>query len=489
MDQKMAIWKQRILDAYDSGISLRKWLDSNSISSTTFHRWKREVIASGDISPDISPRSERKKQERVDLWKKRIDEARRSGLDPHQWCIQEGISWNAFRYWEKLIFGCSDAEAKKWKEIILNVYKSKLSIRDWCGINNINITSFYKWKRILIKNNVIPADLCWRKRKQERDIEFWLQIILKACSSELTIAEWCKQNNVEFYTFLRWKKKLIRNNKTLINVFEKHETQIKNALINSQKGLWKQRVLEAYDNTISVISWCEQNSIPLYHLMKWRKYLLKTGEISPSKLLDQKRLQQKTLWLSRIRNAYDSGLTRGEWCRKNHIAYTTFEGWEKRFIRSGEISTDMVTARRQEKKNRWKKLVLDYYNSNMKISEWCKQNNISYKYFYEWKLSLERSGDIPTNLSSIRKQRIREKVQHEQEEWLSEKYESITPVFCELQIPENAGLNEEDSTYVSKGTAFQVGKFSLVVKEDVSEDMLNATLEALKTVMEVFSND
>ena len=95
----MAIWKQRILDAHDSGISLRKWLDNNSISAVTFCKWRRRLIASGDISPDISLHSERKKQERIDLWKKRIDDARRSGLDPHQWCIQEGISWNAFRYW------------------------------------------------------------------------------------------------------------------------------------------------------------------------------------------------------------------------------------------------------------------------------------------------------------------------------------------------------------------------------------------------------
>ena len=69
------------------------------------------------------------------------------------------------------------------------------------------------------------------------------------------------------------------------------------------------------------------------------------------------------------------------------------------------------------------------------------------------------------------------------------KNNSREPIFCELPIPENMDSVEINDTSISKGTTFRVGKFTLSVEEDVSEDMLNAALEALNPVMEVVGND
>ena len=140
LEQKTALWKQRISEAYSSGISLHNWLDKSGISTMTFYRWKRKLIANGDISPDISPRSEGRKQARIDLWKKRINDACHSGLSQSQWCIQNKISREEFCYWKKFILGCSDSQIKKWKEIILRAYESKLSIKNWCIVNNVCFT-------------------------------------------------------------------------------------------------------------------------------------------------------------------------------------------------------------------------------------------------------------------------------------------------------------------------------------------------------------
>lgn len=489
LEQKTALWKQRILEAYNSGVSIHNWLENNDISAMTFYRWKRKLIANGDISPDISPRSEGRRQDKIELWKKRINDACHSGLSQSQWCIQNGISWDAFCYWKKFIFGCSNPQIKKWKEIILRAYKSKLSIRNWCSTNNICESIFHEWKRILIKNGVISADICWQKRKQKSNREFWTQVMLKACSSELPIAEWCKRNNINCDTFNAWQRRLINTNDISIDIFHEHKVRIKNSLMNNQKVLWKQRIIEAYSSGLGISAWCERNSVSFHQLMAWREWLIKNGNLLLSELPNQRRLQRKALWLSRVLEAHHSGLNRNEWCRKSHVAVTTFKSWEARFIKDGELPTDLVTAQKQDRKSLWKKLVLAYYESDLGILEWCKQNNVSDTYFYEWKKYLEMTGDIPMNLGDTKKQRRRGEIQHMKEEELSKKYENFNPVFCELPILENTGLTEEDDAYTSKGTTFRVGKFTLSVEEDVSEDMLNAALEALNTVMEVFGND
>ena len=493
LEQKTALWKQRIFEAYSSGISLHNWLDNNGIRAMTFYRWKRKLIANGDISPDISPRSEGRRQDKIELWKKRINDACHSGLSQRQWCIQNEISQKAFRYWKNFILGCSNSQTQKWKEIILRAYESKLSIREWCTVNNVRMSLFYTWKSILIKDGAIPADTYWLKRKHKRAREFWTQVMLEACSSELPIAEWCIQNSINYGTFGIWKRKLISSNDISINIFKEHKKRLRDSLINSQKDSWKQIVLEAYSRGVTIPKWCEQNSVSVHQLRAWKKYLCANGDLpnlpANSEIADELSKSRRSMWKSRILEAYHSGLNRSEWCRKNHIACTTFRDWEKRFIQSGEIPMDMVTARIEDRKRLWKKLVLAYYESDLGILEWCKQNNVSDTYFYEWKKYLEMTGDIPMNLGDTKKQRRRCEIQHMKEEELSKKYENFNPVFCELPILENTGLTEEDDAYTSKGTTFRVGKFTLSVEEDVSEDMLNAALEALNTVMEVFGND
>ena len=87
--------------------------------------------------------------------------------------------------------------------------------------------------------------------------------------------------------------------------------------------------------------------------------------------------------------------------------------WEKYFIQKGEIKTNMTANHKQYKKRLWKKRILDAYTSNLTVKDWCNQNNISATYFYDWKIALERSGDIPKHLRKSHKKHLKDWLKRE----------------------------------------------------------------------------
>ena len=345
----------------------------------------------------------------------------------------------------------------------------------------------------LEENNDTPTDLQGKSYQRLKKEATWRSIIIEAHHSNLTREAWCRKHHINRTSFAYWEEHFIQIG----------EIKTTMAINNnrSRKKFWKLRILDALTSDLSIKEWCKQNNVSDSYFYSWKKSLERTGDIP--KGLDEifknsciKRTDKEEIWRPIIKEAHKSNLTRRAWCIKNHISDASFRRWEKYFIQKGEFKNSMTAThkkyrtvvRKRPKKNLWKQRILDAYASDLSIRKWCKQNNVSDSYFYRVKKIFEKTGDVPKNLADTRKQRRKEEEQRRKEEKLSRKYEEITPVFCELPIPEDIDLPEENGAYIAKGTTFRVGKFSLVVEEYISEDMLNTALETLNTVMEVFSN-
>ena len=408
-EQQVLIWKQRILNAYNSKLGVVRWLQQNQIAPMTFYRWRHKLVTSGDISPDMFPRSEDKRKNNIELWKKRIADAHNSGLSRRQWCEQQEVSIGSFQYWNSYFSDGSSKKARIWKERILEAYNSNLSITSWCKIHHIDIFQFFKWKRVLIRDGILPAEMVsWRIRNKK----YWKRMVLDAYSSKYSLKEWCRQHQINQRILYEWKKRLISSRDILSNDLVK---------LCNRKEYWKQIILEAYSSKIRIVDWCKQHQIEYCELLRWKNKLLKSGDLPP------------------------------DVCRKKTPHHQDY----------------------------WKPIVLEAYNSDISIKDWCEQHDIELTCFSQWTKKLINRGEISVEMIAERKRYKAELAKNNPRE----------PVFCELLIPENIDLPEENGAHITKGTTFRVGKFSLSVQEDVSEDMFNSALEALNTIMEVFVND
>ena len=160
------------------------------------------------------------------------------------------------------------------------------------------------------------------------------------------------------------------------------------------KLLWKRRILDACNSDLGVQKWISMHGIASHTFHKWKEKLIISGDISP----DVRRNERKEKWRPIVLEAYKSNRPRQEWCRKNHVSLNQFKYWEKYFIQAGELATDIVSARRQSMKESWKQRIMEAYNNSSSIKEWCQQNQVSEQNFYDWKVFLEKNDDIPTNL-------------------------------------------------------------------------------------------
>ena len=417
-DQKMALWKQRILDAYNSEFGVTKWLQEKRIRSSDLYRWRRKLVVSGDISPDIFPCSEEKKQNKIELWKERISDAYRSELSIEQWCKQHGISRGAFRYWKSRFLGASNETTIIWNETtiiwkgrILEAYGSKMNISSWCKVHCISYSNFFKWKSILIQNGNLPSEMsCWRNRN---------------------------------------------------------------------KNYWKQTVLDAYTSNVCVEEWCSQHKISARVLYTWKQRLLDSGDILPSDLERDKSARE--YWKQLVLEAYSSKLHIIDWCKQHQVEYSSLIGWKVKLLRKGDISHDVKSRKSKHYSDYWKPIVIDAYNNNMLITYWCEQHNVNLTCLIRWTKKLINMGEISAEMIEERTKCKKDYTKNNPRD----------PMFCELPAPKTSTIGNflESNTYIGRGTTFRVGKFSLVVEEDISEEMLNVALEALNTVMEVFSND
>ena len=253
------------------------------------------------------------------------------------------------------------------------------------------------------------------------------------------------------------------------------------------KDKWIALILEAYNSGIEITKWCRQNSIGISVFYYMKKILTDNGDI-PSDIYartQHKKRRTKDECKALYTMFLNSSIKLSEWCRRNNINPLSFYSMRKRLIDSGHISTNELyhMYKKRRTKDEWKALIINAYKSDTTISEWCRQNNINPSHFHRMKATLINEGYIPSNIIHQKQIDKRSNTSNTSEHTKSEETEVV---FCELPILENCNIIDSQDI---KGNTFRVGKFSLSVEEDVSEDMLNAALEALNTVMEVFGND
>ncbi len=406
-----------------------------------------------------------------------------------------------------------------WKQRIIEAYTGHLGVYEWMQSHNIPVSTFYKWKRKLEMSGEISHDISPRSKiKIQNNTELWIKRVSCAKSSRLTLRQWAIQEDIDFHTLQSWNE------------------CISGASVYEEARIWKNRILEAYRSNITIIDWCKLNEVDIRKFYLWKRILTKNGDI-PLDVCTSKNREQH--WKSIIVEAFNSKLTIDEWCKQHNICRRAFDDWKRRLLGSGDILLSNLgkLCEYQRKKEHWKQLVLEAYSGKFPIMSWCKQHQVKYSRLLDWKIKLLKNGDILSSDVSFQAPKRRQDYwkpivleaynsdisitdwceQHNVEltcfsKWTKKlinrgeisvemieerkryKAEHATnnlrePVFCELPIPENTGLTEEGDVHISKGTTFRVGKFTLSVDEGVSEDMLNAALEALNTVMEVFGND
>ena len=55
--QKMPIWKQRIIECWSNGKSVKEWCKEHGLDFTTYYRWERKILSmltSHEFSHSIS---------------------------------------------------------------------------------------------------------------------------------------------------------------------------------------------------------------------------------------------------------------------------------------------------------------------------------------------------------------------------------------------------------------------------------------------------
>ena len=404
------------------------------------------------------------------LWKQRILDAYHSDIGVLEWLRNNGIDYKNFYKWRRKlvvsgdissdIFRRSDEKMQRnielWKKRISDAQRSNLNQTQWCKQHCISIRVFQYWKLYIYGSSREKAKI-------------WKEIILKAYNSKTSISKWCRTHNVNVGNFLRWKRILIQSGDLpyYMSSWRGHD-----------KIYWKQIILEAYNSDSSVESWCKQHGICRRVLGAWKNMLIKSGDISPSDI-GKLRNRVKEYWKRLVLEAYSSGLHIVDWCKQRHVNYSKLVAWKIKLLKAGEIPHTVSIRREIRHQDYWKPIVIEAYNSDISITDWCELHNVELTCFSKWTRKLIDSGEISGEM-------IEERKKFKQ---AYAKNNSREPIFCELPIPENMDSVEINDTSISKGTTFRVGKFTLSVEEDVSEDMLNAALEALNTVMEVFGND
>ena len=121
----------------------------------------------------------------------------------------------------------------------------------------------------------------------------------------------------------------------------------------------------------------------------------------------------------------------------------------------------MATEKHQVQLQRWKLLIQDRMNSNLKILDWCNKNNVSKDAYYYW-------------LKQIRKEAVKEASSR-----LSKPITAESNSFVEIQPVISSVIASEVNT--TKASAIIRGKdFEIELLDNASRDFIRKLMEAIK---------
>ena len=295
--------------------------------------WRQAFIKSGDISPDVCntcPRHDKA------YWKDRILEANSSGLSMAEWCRQHHISYGAMLYWRQRFIKSGELpgdicnlqqrhDGEYWKRQILEADNSGLSMAEWCRRHQLSYEGFKNWRLFFIRKGEFSPDVCQVQRKIEK---YWEGAILEADTSGLTMMEWCRRHQITYGTFKWWRQELIKRGVISSAICSVHP--------HHNKEYWKKLILEADASKLTMLDWCRQHQIVYVTFRARRRALIKSGEITSDVCNTQNR-RTAGQWKEFISKAAASELTIKDWCQKHQIVYDTFQYWGKRLMKNGEL--------------------------------------------------------------------------------------------------------------------------------------------------------
>ncbi len=242
---------------------------------------------------------------------------------------------------------------EEWKEIIEDWEKSGLTKHAYYKEKKIGRDTFYKWKR--------RVDLSFHKESYMKTFEEWESIIEDWQKSGLDKNAYCKKNNIEYFSFYAWEKKVNPS--------------------PSQKQLeclkkWEEIIEDWRKSNLRISDYCKKKKIKSKAFYTWK------SKVSPS-LHNESYLRVLKKWTPIIEDWQKSGLNRGAYCKEKKLTSSLFYMWEKRLNSSYKPTQE----RRLEK---WTPIIEDWKKSGLNRSTYCIQNELTDS-FYRWENLLNPS--------------------------------------------------------------------------------------------------
>src|SRR3990167_10522360 len=339
-------WKGIIEDWTNSSLTPKEYCKRHGLKVLSFNPWKRKLYPFATKREDIKEK-----------WDAIVKDWEGSGLNIRVYCKKKGLELPIFIYWKNKYSYLSDREhfpKEKWEFFIVDWKSSGLNREEYCMQNGLILSIFCEWEKRIDLSSYEERLLPTQKK--------WEEIIRDWEHSSLTPKEYCKETNLNLYTFRSWKRKISPSSSRKRRTLKK----------------WEEIIRDWEHSSLTPKEYCKETNLNLYTFRSWKR------KISPSSAEERHILAQKK-WENIIEGCKNSGLSSKEYCRQMDLKVSTFYNWKIKIYHTKNEERLLPT------KKKWKGIIEDWQRSDLNQNEYCRRKGFKPSTFANWKRSEEHT--------------------------------------------------------------------------------------------------